>query len=99
MAEIPLTPIVIGGEAEACLKVSFERDRRCLGMAPMRGVDAVDRRPAIRLESEERADAIHDLQDSNSPAGRTDGADTYEIPATTYFPRGFPPEYLRRWRA
>jgi hypothetical protein len=44
-------------------------------MAAMGSVDAVDRRPSVSLKSEQRANAIHDTQDTNSPAGKTDGAD------------------------
>ena len=31
--------------------------------------------------------------------GHAGRAPTQKTPATTYFPEGLPPEYLRRWRA
>ena len=100
MCEVSLAALVGEGEAQSSLRLSIERAGGVLGVTPMAAVHAVDRRTAIPLETKERADAIHDLQDTNSPAGKTDGADeVVNIPATTYFPRGLPPEYLRRWRA
>ena len=75
MRKVALAAFVIGGQAEACLLLAIERDRRLLGITAMTTVNAVDRRAAIMLEPEQRADAIHDSQDTNSPAGRTDGAD------------------------
>ena len=98
--EVSVTAPMGDGEAQSRLRLPVERARWLLGVASMPAVHAVDRRTAIPLETKERADAIHDLQDTNSPAGKTDGADVVvNIPATTYFPRGLPPEYLRRWRA
>jgi hypothetical protein len=41
----------------------------------MSSIDAVDGCPIISLEPEQRADSIHDSQDTNSPAGETDRAD------------------------
>jgi len=41
----------------------------------MSSIDAVDGCPIISLEPEQRADTIHGMQDTNSPAGKTDGAD------------------------
>ena len=99
MCQVPLAAFVIGSQAESSLLMAIERDRRRLGVAAMTSIDTIDRRATITLEPEQRADAIHDSQDTNSPAGKTDRADVVNIPATTYFPKGLPPEYLRRWRA
>ena len=41
----------------------------------MARVDAIHHGSTVPLEPEQRADAIHDSQDTNSPAGKTDGAD------------------------
>jgi len=75
MRQVPLTSFVIGGQAESSLLLAIERDRRRLGVATMTSIDAIDRRATISLEPEQRADAIHDWQDTKSPAGKTDGAD------------------------
>ena len=63
------------GQADARLLLSIERNGRLVRMATMAGIDAIDHRAPISLQPEERADAIHDSQDTNSPAGETDGAD------------------------
>lgn len=75
MRKVALASFVIGGQAEACLLLAIERDRRLLGITAMTTVDAVDRRAAIKLEPEQRADAFHDSQDTNSPAGEPTGPD------------------------
>ena len=75
MRQVAITPQVSDGQADACLLLPVERDRKLFGVAPMAAVDTIDRRTTIPLESEQRADAIHDTQDTNSPAGGTDGAD------------------------
>ena len=99
MAQVPLAALKGIGQTEPRLQLPIERAGGLLGVTTVPAVDTVDHRSPIRLEPEQRADALHDLQDTNSPAGKTDGADVVNIPATTYFPRGLPPEYLRRWRA
>ncbi len=57
----------------------------------MAAVDTIDRRTTIPLESEQRADAIHDTQDTNSPAGGTDGADVVKYPGDDLFSQGVAP--------
>jgi hypothetical protein len=73
--KIPFAAIVRVGKADACLLLTVEGCRRVVGVASVPGVDAGDDRATIPLEPEERADTIHDPQDSNSPAGKTDEAD------------------------
>jgi hypothetical protein len=73
--QVAVTPLVINRQADARLLLSIQRERRLVGMAAMAGVDAIDRRTPISLQPEQRADAIHDSQDTKSPAGKTDGAD------------------------
>ena len=91
MRKVALAAFVIGGQAEACLLLTIERNRRLLGITAMTTVDAVDRRAAIMLEPEQRADAIHDSQDTNSPAGKPTGL-TYELSRRRpIFPGGCPP--------
>ena len=75
MREVAVTSLVINRQADARLLLSIERQGRLVSMAAMTGVDAVDRRTPISLQPEQRADSIHDSQDTNSPAGETDGAD------------------------
>ena len=99
VGEVPVAALVRVAEADSRLLLAVERDRCGLGEAPMGSVNAVDRRARIPVKSEERADAIHADQHTKRPAGKTGEADEINIPATTYFPRRLPPEYLRRWRA
>jgi len=73
--QVTVTPLVLDGQADARLLLSIEGKWRLIGMTAVAGVDAVDRRTPISLQPEQRADAIHVLQDTNSPAGETDGAD------------------------
>ncbi len=47
-----------------------------IGVAAMTTIDAIKSGPMIPLQPEERANAFHDSQDTNSPAGGTDRADT-----------------------
>ena len=75
MRQVSLAALVIGGQAQARLLLAIERDRRRFRVAAVPTVDAVDCRSTITLEPEQRADTIHDRQDTNSPAGKTDGAD------------------------
>jgi len=70
-----LTSLVIDRQADARLLLSVERCWWVIGMAAVACVDAIDRRPPISLQPEQRADAIHVTQDTNSPAGKTGGAD------------------------
>jgi hypothetical protein len=39
------------------------------------------------------------MKNGRPAGGRMIVATTQKTPATTYFPEGLPPEYLRRWRA
>jgi hypothetical protein len=73
--QVAVTSLVIDRQADARLLLSVEREGRFVGMAAVARVDTVDRRPLISLQPEQRADAIHVTQDTNSPAGETDGAD------------------------
>jgi len=73
--QVALTSLVIDRQADARLLLSVERNGGFVGMAAVARVDAIDRRPPISLQPEQRADAIHVTQDTNSPAGNTDGAD------------------------
>ena len=75
MRQVALTPFMRGGQAQPSLRLPIERARWLVGMAPMRRIHAVDGGSRISLEPEQRADAIHGPQDTNSPAGKTDGAD------------------------
>jgi hypothetical protein len=51
------------------LLLSLERERRFIGVAAMGGVNTIEDGTTIPLQAEERADAIHDLQDSKRPSG------------------------------
>jgi len=75
MRQVAVAALVIGRQADARLLLSIEGKWRLIRMTAMAGVDAVDRRTPISLQPEQRADAIHESQDTNSPAGETDGAD------------------------
>lgn len=48
-----------GRQAELRLAVTLEDGRRFERMAPVRGVDAVDRRSAVRAQCQQRADPVH----------------------------------------
>ncbi len=80
-------------EAEALLRGAVERERRVAGGAAVIGIEAVDDGSQISGKRQERADSIHAARIVRL------GARKRNIPATTYFPRRLPPEYLRRWRA
>jgi predicted transposase YbfD/YdcC len=75
VGQVAVAALVIDRQAHAGLLLSVQRKGRLVRMAAMACVDAVDRRTPISLQPEQRADAIHDSQDTNSPAGETDGAD------------------------
>jgi hypothetical protein len=73
--QVAVTSLVVDRQADAGLLLSVERNGGFVGMAAVACVDTIDRRPPISLQPEQRADAIHITQDTNSPAGETDGAD------------------------
>jgi len=75
MRQVAIASLVRHRQADPRLLLSIEWKGRLVGMTPMPAVDAIDRRTPISLEPEQRADTIHESQDSNSPAGETDGAD------------------------
>lgn len=75
MGQVTLAALVLRREAQPRLLLSLERQRGLIGMASMGAIHAVDGGTAIPLEPEQRADAIHGSQDTNSPAGKTGGAD------------------------
>ena len=86
--EVPIALPVRLGQALLRLPGTVERLRGSQGVAGVVGVVAVDRRAVIGCQGQEGADPIHGSEDTQM-----------KIPATTYFPRELPPEYLRRWRA
>ena len=71
VGEQAIAPPVRIGQADARLELAIEGRWWIVGVAAMLAVDAVDRRSAVPLQPEERADAIHGFQDSESPAGKT----------------------------
>jgi len=75
MRQVAVAALMIGGEADPGLLLAVQRGRWVLGVAAVAAVDAIDGGTALPLEPEQRADAIHVPQDTNSPAGKTDGAD------------------------
>jgi hypothetical protein len=62
--KVPIAALVSGGQAELGLHGALERRRGFLGVAPMPGVDSVDRHTALCGEPQQRADPIHGLEDS-----------------------------------
>ena len=75
MGEVALTALVLDREAQPRLLLPLEGQRGLIGMAPVGAIHAVDGGTTIPLKPEQRADAIHGWQDTNSPAGKADGAD------------------------
>ena len=71
--EVSLAALVREGEAQPSLHLSVKGAGGHFGVTSVAAVHSVDRRTAIALEAKERADAIHDLQDTNSPAGKPTG--------------------------
>ena len=80
-------------EAETLLRGTVQRQGRVAGCAAMLGIEAVNDGPEISGERQKRADPVHAARIVRAGQGQRN------IPATTYFPRRLPPEYLRRWRA
>ena len=64
------------GQAQLGLHAPLEGGWWVLGEASVRCVDAVDRHPTFAGEPEERADAIHGVQDNKRLAGRAGEANT-----------------------
>jgi hypothetical protein len=59
-----------GHQAQLGLHAAVERHRWILGMAAMPTVDAVHRSPPVTGQCEQRADAIHRPEHSNSLAAQ-----------------------------
>lgn len=62
-----------------------------LGVASMRGVDAVDYRAAIARECEQRADAIHGASIATAPRSTDGGAAQMKYPGDDLFSQGVAP--------
>ena len=69
-----------GRQAQLRLLGARKRTWRVDGMASMRSIGAVDRRMTIPGQGDKGASAIHVVEDTNSPAGPTVGADAMHMP-------------------
>ena len=88
--EVALAALVRLGQAEPRLLLSLERGRGVLGVAAVRRVDAVDRRPAIPRPARGAGRRDPRPEDSNSPAGNR-GATNEISRRRPIFPGGCPP--------